>query len=71
MDEKMIEIMLNGESRRVEVGLDIAALLERLGLDRRLVVVEHNREILPRERLPDVEVRSGDVVEVVHFVGGG
>ncbi len=67
----MIQILLNGESREVQAGLDVAALLERLGLDRRLVVVEHNREILPRERLPDVEVRGGDVLEVVHFVGGG
>ena len=71
MATQTIDIVLNGESRQVQAGLDVAGLLERLGLDRRLVVVEHNREILPREKLSDVKVRSGDVLEVVHFVGGG
>lgn len=66
-----IAITLNGDTRHVHAGLSLAALLDELGLDRRLVVVEHNREILDRSRLDEVEVRSGDVVELVHFVGGG
>jgi thiamine biosynthesis protein ThiS len=36
-----------------------------------MVVVEHNREILDRARLDAVEVREGDSLELVHFVGGG
>jgi sulfur carrier protein len=35
------------------------------------VVVERNREILSRERYGEVEVEAGDVLELVHFVGGG
>ncbi|HEX7052081.1 MAG TPA: sulfur carrier protein ThiS [Longimicrobiales bacterium] len=66
-----IEITLNGESRRIGAGRTVAALLEELGLHPRLVVVEHNREILERARFSETEVRAGDVIEVVHFVGGG
>jgi thiazole synthase len=66
-----IEITLNGESRRVAGGRTVAALLDDLGLHPRLVVVEHNREILDREQYGEVEVRDGDTLELVHFVGGG
>jgi thiamine biosynthesis protein ThiS len=46
-------------------------LLERLELDPRTVVVERNREIVRRARLGEVQVEAGDMIELVHFVGGG
>jgi len=50
----------------------VASLLAAHDLDARLVVVELNREILrDRARFPDVALAQGDVVEIVHFVGGG
>ncbi len=66
-----IQVQLNGESRRVAAGRTVAGLLDDLGLHPRLVVVEHNREILDRERYDEVVVREGDTLELVHFVGGG
>ena len=56
------------------MGLDHATaadLLEHLGLDGRAVVVELNRRIVRRPELSDTPLRAGDVVELVHFVGGG
>ena len=67
----MIEVVVNGESRQVENGLSVTQLLEALGLQPQLVVVEHNREILDRGRYPATAVRAGDNLELVHFVGGG
>lgn len=66
-----IEITLNGEARRVAGGRTVTALLTDLGLHPRLIVVEHNREILDRERFDATEVQDGDTLELVHFVGGG
>lgn len=66
-----IEITLNGESRRVAAGRTVAGLLDDLGLHPRMVVVEHNREILDRSRYDAAELRPGDTLELVHFVGGG
>jgi thiamine biosynthesis protein ThiS len=66
-----IEVTLNGEARRVAAGRTVEGLLADLGLHPRLVVVEHNREILDRSRYGEVEVREGDTLELVHFVGGG
>lgn len=67
----MISITVNGDTRQVEPGMTLGGLLGTLGLHPRLVVVEHNREILDASRLDTTEVREGDNVELVHFVGGG
>ena len=66
-----IRVRLNGEERSVPAGLSVAALLGHLGLNPRLVVVEHNGDILRRDGLDDAAVGDGDQLEVVHFVGGG
>lgn len=67
----MIRVILNGEERELEPGLTVGGMLGRLGLHPRLVVVEHNRQILDRAAFDDTEVRAGDSFELVHFVGGG
>ena len=67
----MIEILLNGEGRAIPAGMTVVELLEHLALQPALVVVERNGDILRRDSYPDVPVESGDVLELVHFVGGG
>lgn len=66
-----IEIMLNGEPKRVPPLASLEALLRHLGLDPRMVVVEHNRGIVRRPQLAETPIAAGDSVELVHFVGGG
>lgn len=66
----MISVILNGEQRQVREG-SIAHLVASLGLDVKKVAVERNREIVPRSTLGDVVLAEGDVLEIVHFVGGG
>ncbi|MCU0626529.1 MAG: sulfur carrier protein ThiS [Gemmatimonadaceae bacterium] len=67
-----IPLTVNGDARAVAPGTTVAALLASLDLDARLVVVEHNRVILrDRELLPAITLAPGDVLEIVHFVGGG
>jgi sulfur carrier protein len=66
-----IVVHINGKDREIPRGLSVKALLEWLDLDPALVVVELNREILDRERYSETGVSEGDVLELVHFVGGG
>lgn len=71
MTTATIDILVNGESRAVTHGASLLELLQSLQLDPRSVVVEHNRQIVRRPALTDVRVNAGDMVELVHFVGGG
>ncbi|MGG4523243.1 sulfur carrier protein ThiS [Aneurinibacillus migulanus] len=64
--------MINGEKQIVPdtVG-NIQQLLEYLQLADRIVVVEINRDILQKDRHAVTELKDGDTIELVHFVGGG
>lgn len=66
-----VQVQLNGKPRELPAGLSVRALLETLGLQPGLVVVERNREIIARARYDEVQVVEGDRLELVHFVGGG
>jgi len=66
-----ITVTLNGEARAVPAAITLAGLLDHLGLDPRTVVVEQNRVIVRRPQLAGTLVAAGDVIELVHFVGGG
>jgi thiamine biosynthesis protein ThiS len=66
-----LEILVNGEPRRVPGPASAADLLRHLGLDPRTVVVELNRRIVRRPELGNTTLSDGDSVELVHFVGGG
>jgi sulfur carrier protein len=70
-DGPSITIRLNGEERRVPAGLNLQALLPAIGYQPRLVVVEFNGEILPRDRWAAQPVVESDALEVVTIVGGG
>lgn len=66
-----ISITLNGEPRRFLTGGSVADLVRDIGLDPAKVAVERNLEIVARSTLADVSLSEGDVLEIVHFVGGG
>ena len=71
MMETSIRVRVNGDDRAVPAGLTVEGLLEHLSLHPRMVVVEHNGEILRRDDLAAAPVAPGDALELVHFVGGG
>ncbi|MEP0390518.1 MAG: sulfur carrier protein ThiS [Erythrobacter sp.] len=65
-----ISITLNGEPRQTSANT-IAALVRELELEPAKVAVERNREIVPRSTLGVAPLTDGDILEIVHFVGGG
>jgi thiamine biosynthesis protein ThiS len=66
-----LKITLNGDPFEVAAPLTVAALLARLEIDARRVAVEHNLVVLKRTAFDSTEVREGDEIEIVNFVGGG
>jgi sulfur carrier protein len=66
-----LRIILNGDSYDLSEPLTISQLLATLDIDPRGVAVEHNLLIVKRVGFDSTEVRSGDQVEIVNFVGGG
>jgi sulfur carrier protein len=66
-----MQLTVNGDVQSVPDGLTIRGLIEHLGLTEGPVAVERNREVVPRSAHETTPLRDNDVIEIVHFVGGG
>ncbi len=64
-------ITVNGEKREFENAGTAHDLLTRLKLDPAKVALERNREIVPKSAYQTTRIADGDVLEIVHFIGGG
>lgn len=66
-----MNVTINGEPRTLSPGLTVAALLDELSLKPEATVVQRNNNIVDRAQYEGVQLRDGDVLELVRFVGGG
>ncbi|GAA4795917.1 sulfur carrier protein ThiS [Lysobacter hankyongensis] len=66
-----MDIRLNGDTLALPAPCTLAELLATQGLAGRRVAVEVNGDIIPRGRHADHPLAEGDVVEIVHALGGG
>jgi sulfur carrier protein len=66
-----MEIQVNGQRHACFAGMTLTLLLDQLGMNPQLVVVEYNGEILGRSHWSTTELQAGDTLEVVTIVGGG
>ena len=62
-------ITLNGKESKTYANLN--ELLEENEFRRELITVEINGEIIKKSDYDTTPINDGDIVEVVHFMGGG
>lgn len=67
----IVEISLNGVSRKLAAPLTVAGLLELEGLTGKRLAVEKNGEIVPKSQHAATTIATGDRLEIVVAVGGG
>jgi len=68
----MATIKVNGEEASIEEGSTIADLLvsQKVKMPD-MVSVEYNGEILDRALFAETQLKEGDAVEFLYFMGGG
>jgi thiamine biosynthesis protein ThiS len=68
-----MKLHINGDERSFDSPLPftLASLVESLGMKPDRVAIELNREIAPRNSWDEIQLKDGDTLEIVHFVGGG
>ena len=67
----MIKIKLNGKKQEIKDGLTVSDLLLKWKVRPELVTVEVNETILQKLDYETTEVKQGDNVEFVFYMGGG
>jgi len=65
-----MRVIVNGSPQEIPPSLTVRALIERSKLSPDKVAIELNRRLL-RGASYDTELKDGDEVEIVTFVGGG
>lgn len=66
-----LQIIVNGEPKRVPEGTTVARLLELLSIRGERVAVEVNLDVIRRDDRTSRVLADHDQVEIVSFVGGG
>jgi len=67
----MIEIELNGAPHAVPPQQTLDALVAALELQGQALALAVNRQVVPRQRWPQVALQPFDKVDIVRAIGGG
>lgn len=66
-----MNITLNGEKKEVPDGVTVLGLLLQLAIQPERVAVELNENVVRKNAYATAQVKDGDRVEIVSFMGGG
>lgn len=71
MEKQLIEVVFNGDAMACKKGESLAALLERLGYQADNFATAINETFVPRSDYKNLQLQSGDAIEVVAPMQGG
>lgn len=68
----MAKITVNGKVQEVVLPITVTELIKKNNvLQPDMVSVQVNEEFLEREDFPTTELKDGDVIDFLYFMGGG
>jgi thiamine biosynthesis protein ThiS len=67
----MAKIQLNGKKLELKKKHSILTLLKKYKMDSKKIAVELNGKIINHNKYKLTNVKDKDIIEIVHFIGGG
>ena len=68
----MAKIYVNGDAREVNLPLNVTELIKQLLVENpEMVSVQVNEEFAEREDWEKIQLKEGDKVDFLYFMGGG
>ena len=68
---KKIKIKVNGKITTIIDKYTLAELIKHLKIPLGKVAIELNKEIIDKKRIKKIRLKNSDIIEIVHFIGGG
>ena len=68
---KKIKIKVNGKLKTVNRNSNLLILIKNLKIQLKKVAIEMNGEIVDKKKLNRIILKNNDMIEIVHFIGGG
>ena len=66
-----IKITVNGKQMQIIPKLSIKNLITKLKMPLNKIAIELNKKIIDKKRISKIQLKKGDKIEIVHFIGGG
>ena len=66
-----IKITVNGKQMQVITNFSLKSLITKLKIPINKIAIEMNQEIIDKKSISKIQLKKGDKIEIVHFIGGG
>ena len=68
---KKIKFKINGKIVTIVEGLSLSRIIKDFKIPINKVAIELNKEIVDKKRINNIKIKDKDMIEIVHFIGGG
>ncbi len=66
-----IKIIVNGKQMTINPNYSLKNLIDKLKLPIKKIAIELNRQIVDKKKIGKINLKFGDRIEIVNFIGGG
>ena len=66
-----IKITVNGKQIQIIPKFSLKSLITKLKMPLNKIAIELNKKIIDKNRISKIQLKKGDKIEIVHFIGGG
>ena len=66
-----IKITVNGKQMQVKSEYSLKSLVTKLKIPLNKIAIELNKKLIDKKKISKIQLKKGDKVEIVHFIGGG
>ena len=66
-----IKITVNGKQIQVITNFSLKNLITKLKIPLNKTAIELNKKIIDKKNISNIQLKKGDKIEIVHFIGGG
>ena len=66
-----IKITVNGKQMQVITNFSLRSLITKLKIPINKIAIEMNQKIIDKKSISRIQLKKGDKIEIVHFIGGG
>ena len=66
-----IKITVNGKQMQIIPKFTLKSLITKLKMPLNKIAIELNKKIIDKRKISKIQLKKGDRIEIVHFIGGG
>ena len=66
-----IKITVNGKQMQIIPKFSLKSLVTKLKMPLNKIAIELNKKIIDKKKISKIQLKKGDKIEIVHFIGGG